>query len=85
MSITYETRREAFERVDAQTMESKVLWVLTTKGPMSAEQIMHVLGTSNPNNVRPRLTGLSKKGKIRAVGKRKNDAGHNEAVWEIAV
>lgn len=84
MSITYETRREAFEGVDMTAMESKVYGVIAEHGAVSAEQIMEKLGVSNPNNVRPRLTGLSKKGLIKATGKRLNAGGRNEAVWEIA-
>jgi predicted ArsR family transcriptional regulator len=64
-------------------MEAKVYEELRKGGPMSAEQIMDKLGTSNPNSVRPRLTGLSRKGVIQAVGKRKNRGGRNEAVWEV--
>lgn len=81
--ITNETRREAFENVELALMEAKVYEALRINGPMSAEQIMDVLGTSNPNNVRPRLTGLSKKGVIRAIGKRKSRGDRNEAVWEV--
>ena len=83
MSITHETRREAFENVELALMEAKVYEALRKHGPMSAEQIMDTLGTANPNNVRPRLTGLSQKGVIQTVGKRKNRGGHNEAVWEV--
>jgi predicted ArsR family transcriptional regulator len=81
--ITHETRREAFENVELALMEAKVYEELRKGGPMSAEQIMDKLGTSNPNNVRPRLTGLSRKGVIQVVGKRKNRGGRNEAVWEV--
>lgn len=81
--ITHETRREAFESVELALMEAKVYEVLRTCGPMSAEQIMEKLGTNNPNNIRPRLTGLSHKGVIQAIGKRKNSGGRNEAVWEV--
>lgn len=83
MSITYETRREAFENVELALMEAKVYEALRVNGPMSAEQIMDKLGTSNPNTIRPRLTGLRDKGVIRAIGKRKNRGGRNEAVWEV--
>lgn len=81
--ITHETRREAFENVELALMEAKVYEILRKNGPMSAEQIMEQMGTTNANNVRPRLTGLSKKGVIQAVGKRKNRGGRNEAVWEV--
>lgn len=82
MSITQETRREAYESVDLSQMEGKVLAVLRLYGPQSAEQIMDRLATRNPNNVRPRLTGLARKGAVQAVGKRRNRGGHNETVWE---
>lgn len=64
-------------------MEAKVYEAIRKGGRMSAEQIMDALGTSNPNCVRPRLTGLSRKGVICAVGKRKNRGGRSEAVWEV--
>lgn len=83
MSITSECRREAFENVELALMEAKVYETLRVNGPMSAEQIMDKLGTANPNNVRPRLTGLSRKGVIRATGERRNRGGRNEAVWEV--
>lgn len=82
MSITQETRREAYESVDLPQMEAKVLAVLREHGAQSAEQIMDKLGTRNPNNVRPRLTGLARKGAVLAVGKRKNRSGRSETVWE---
>lgn len=83
MSITSECRREAFESVELALMEAKVYEALLVNGPMSAEQIMDKLGTANPNNVRPRLTGLPKKGVIRAAGKRMNRNGRNESLWEV--
>lgn len=82
MNITQETRQEAYKSVQLSEMEQKVLSVLQSRGPQSAEEIMDQLGTSNPNNVRPRLTGLRRKGKVQAVGKRQNRHGRNEAVWE---
>lgn len=83
MSITHETRREAFQNVELSLMEAKVYEALRVNGPMSAEQIMDVMKTANPNNVRPRLTDLAGKGVIRPVGKRKNRGGRSEAVWEV--
>lgn len=82
VGITQETRREAYESVEISAMESKVLDMLMKHGPQIAEEIMERLGTSNPNNVRPRLTGLKKKGLARPVDKRPNRNGRNEAVWE---
>lgn len=82
MSITEQTRREAYESVPLSAMEDKVFSVLLRHGPQISEEIMARLGTSNPNNVRPRLSGLKKKGMVRAVDKRPNRNGRSEAVWE---
>lgn len=82
MSITSETRREAFESVDVPTMERKVLDILKAHGPLSAEEIMGRMGTTNPNNVRPRLSGLKKRGAVVAIGKKPNRNGRNETVWD---
>lgn len=83
MSITQETRREAYQGVPLTEMETKVYTVLRLYGPQTAEEIMARLRTDNPNNVRPRLTGLKKKGRVAAIGKRRNRRGVNEAVWEV--
>ena len=83
MSITTETRREAYQAVNLPEMESKVYRALLLHGPLTAEEIMGYLGTKNPNNVRPRLSGLKKKGLVRAVDKRPNRNGRSEAVWEV--
>lgn len=85
MSITAETRREAFERVEPKSIRMKITKLLTDSGPMTSSEIMERMGVSNPNTVRPRLTELKADGVIRDVGKRKNRFGSNEAVWEIAV
>lgn len=85
MSITVETRREAFERVEPKSIRMKITKLLTDEGAMSSSEIMERMGVSNPNHVRPRLTELKADGVIRAVGKRKNRCGVNEAVWEIDV
>lgn len=85
MSITAETRREAFERVEPKSIRMKITKLLTDEGGMSSSEIMERMGYSNPNTVRPRLTELKADGVIQAVGKRKNRYGVNEAVWEIAV
>ncbi len=85
MSITYETRREAYERVEPKSIRMKITQLLTESGPMTSSEIMERMGCSNPNTVRPRLTELKADGVIQAIGKRKNRCGTNEAVWEIAV
>ena len=83
MSITQETRREAYASPSLPEMEGKVYTALLLNGPMIAEEIMDKLGTRNPNNVRPRLSGLKKKGLVKAVGKKPNRNGKNEAIWEV--
>lgn len=83
MSIAKEVRRENYERLDQGTVEQKVLWVLALRGPQCGEDIMRVMGTSNPNNVRPRLSTMAKAGKVREVEKRKNADGRSETVYEI--
>lgn len=85
MSITQETRREAYERVEPRSIRMKITDLLTNEGGMTSSEIMERMGYSNPNTVRPRLTELKADGVIQAAGKRKNRYGANEAVWEIAV
>lgn len=85
MSITQETRREAYEQVEPRSIRMKIADLLTNEGGMTSSEIMERMGYSNPNTVRPRLTELKADGVIQAVGKRKNRYGANEAVWEIAV
>ncbi len=85
MSVTYETRREAYERVEPKSIRMKITRLLTDEGAMTSSEIMDRMGFTNPNTVRPRLTELKADGVIQAVGKRKNRYGANEAVWEIAV
>lgn len=83
MSIATEVRRENYDRLDQGTMEQKVLRVLALLGPQCGEEIMHVMGTSNPNNVRPRLSTMAKAGKVREVGKHLNPDGRSETIYEI--
>lgn len=85
MSITQETRREAYERVEPRSIRMKIADLLASEGGMTSSEIMERMGYANPNTVRPRLTELKADGVIQAVGKRKNRCGANEAVWEIAV
>lgn len=85
MNVTMETRRESLSEIipKVPAMEAYVLGALISCGPMSAEQIMDKLGTQNPNNVRPRLTGLRDKGLIEPIDKRVNSYGRNEAIWAV--
>lgn len=85
MSITSETRRESYESVQERLprMQERILSVLKERGAMTAEEIMREIGTSNPNCVRPRLTELSRKGRIRASEKKMGGNGRKTAVWEV--
>lgn len=83
MSITEETRREAYyeSRDGAPTRRREIYQALRERGEMTAEELMAALGYRDPNNVRPRLTELKDAGLIEAIGKRKNAAGRNVAVY----
>lgn len=84
--ITYETRREAYENVDAQSIRMKITRLLKESGGMTASEIMERLNISNPNNCRPRLSELKEDGVIVAIGKRKSPGRRMpEAIWELAV
>lgn len=84
MGITFETRREAYEAALPKmgSMEDKVLSILMEYGPQTAEKIMARMHTRNPNNVRPRLTELMKRGLVKATGKKMNRNKRNVTIWE---
>jgi predicted ArsR family transcriptional regulator len=84
MGITEETRRANYYDVAPKIsrMEEKVLSILREHGRQTAEEIMRRMGTNNPNNVRPRLTNLKKRGLVLDVDKCRDADGHVAAVWE---
>ena len=87
MSITQETRREAYyESMEtAPTRKKEVLSALKQYGPMTSEEIMERLGYTNPNSVRPRLSELKESGLIEACGKKLSRCGKiHIAVWQVA-
>jgi predicted ArsR family transcriptional regulator len=82
MSITNETRREAYEgsREIASGWRGSVLRCLKIFGPMSAFEVAAKCG-KDVYEIRPRLTELRKDGIIAAVGRRMGPKGRGEAVW----
>lgn len=86
MSITEETRREAFyeSQNTADTRKKEIYGVLERYGPMTSEEIMDCLGFSNPNCIRPRLTELKEEGLIETCGKKLAKCGRiHIAVWQV--
>lgn len=61
------TRRESHAKVDKFTRKAKILVALQA-GPMSARCVMQVLGYSDLNSVRPRLTELVQEGRVVEAG-----------------
>ena len=61
------TRRESHAKVDKFTRKAKILVALQA-GPMTARCVMQVLGYSDLNSVRPRLTELVQEGAVEEVG-----------------
>lgn len=85
MSITEETRREAYIAIQPKItpMERAVLLVLSRRRNATVEEIMVARRTKNPNNVAPRMTALVGKGLVKTSGRRPNKHGHNMAVYEL--
>ena len=83
MSVGKQVRRENYEAVDEKTMELKVLRILEQRGRSCGEQVRRAMKTSNPNNVRPRLSTMKRSGKVAEVGKTANSQGRPETVYEI--
>jgi predicted ArsR family transcriptional regulator len=93
MSITNETRRESYHAVlETLTERQKaVLQVLKERGGLTAQETaaeLHRRGltpTDERNFAAPRLTELSDKGLVKAVGKKKcYKTGRNVTVWSAA-
>ena len=87
MSITTETRREAYyeAREEAPTRRKQIYQALRERGPMTAEELMGALGYSDPNSVRPRLTELKALGLVSAERSRRNKNGRSVAIWEAVI
>lgn len=85
MSITHETRHEAYEasRVDAPRRQLLILNCLRENGGMTADEIADKLGFVDLNAVRPRLTELMMADLVHTTGKRASRrSGKNVSVWE---
>lgn len=61
------TRRESHGKTDKQTRKDQILTALKA-GPMTARCVMQVLGYSDLNSVRPRLTELVHDGIVEETG-----------------
>ena len=83
MSIGKEVRRENHEQTDKKKRELEVLAILNEHGRLCGEQVLRIMGVSNPNCARPRLSEMHTAGKVREVGKIKNSYGKPETVYEI--
>ena len=86
MSITEETRREAYYEAEqlAPTRRRIIYGALKKYGPQTADELMERLGYDDPNCVRPRLTELKKEGLIEALGRRTSKrTGKSGAVWQV--
>lgn len=81
-----ETSREAAEKVaeTAPKLRLQCLGMLHYHGPMTADEIAAKL-ERDKLSIRPRITELAHKGKIKPTGeRRKNESGCTAKVWEIA-
>lgn len=86
MSITEETRKEAFWRKEefADRRRSMICKALEEKGPMTAEELTNYFGVSDKNYVKPRLTELFKIGVVEKAGKKKSPVTDvNTTIWAI--
>lgn len=61
------TRRESHGKTDKKTRKDQILTALKA-GPMTARCVMQVLGYSDLNSVRPRLTELVHEGYVVEAG-----------------
>ena len=86
MSITTETRRESYEEIKPKRplRAQKILEAIMEHGPMTSDELMAIMGYSDPNMVRPRLTELKDSGVLTAVDKRKSRrSGKLVSVWAV--
>lgn len=77
------TRRESQGKTDKQTRKDQILTALKA-GPMTARCVMQVLGYSDLNSVRPRLTELVHEGAVIEAGVLWDDVSkHNVVVYAL--
>lgn len=89
MSITEETRRESYEKLDSVTLNQHILKVLEN-GRKTARDIAIALHEKRyiPYPIRqavaPRLTEMADEGKVKVIGKVYDDVTkRNVAVYEL--
>lgn len=83
MGITQETRRESYEQINPTARYALILGVLRGK-QMTAREIAYKLGFSDLNAVKPRLTELHQRGRVKVSGKRVDDVTKKKvAVYEV--
>lgn len=86
MSITEETRREAFWHKEefAEKRRAMICKALEENGPMTAEELTNYFGVSDKNYVKPRPTEMSKQGILEKQGKRLSPTTNvHTTVWAI--
>lgn len=93
MSVTIQTRREAYNRIIPKRMIRReyIRELLAQRDDgMTAEEItieLHkngVIPRLDYNCARPRLTEMRKDGEVRVVGKRESSTtGVNTAIWKL--
>ena len=90
MSITKETRKESYEKVDSSTMRRLCLDVLSNGKPSTAKEIAvilyerHLIPYPVRQAVAPRLTELMQEGKVEACGKAYDEeTERNVAVYRL--
>lgn len=88
-NVTYDTRAEAHEQVDKQKRYAQIMECLSEK-PMTAKECAVELftrgyaPTAERNLTAPRLTELSKAGRVEPIGKRKCQyTGKTVAVYAV--
>lgn len=83
MSITEETRLNAYLTFDRESRQKKVFSCIEKLGPMTARECADYFGFKDLNAVKPRITELKKKGKLRDIDKKKDSVtGRPVAVYE---
>lgn len=81
-TITKETRNESYNKRPLRRDE--ILWLLKTKGEMTAREVANELGYVERNAAAPRLTELVKAGRVHVVGKKSdNVTGRKTAVYSV--
>ena len=85
MSITQETRRESYQKLNTSERKNLIMKTLSTSPDgMTAHEIATELGFSDLNKARPRLTELEGVNLIKVIGKRYDSVTNvNVAVYKV--